>query len=372
MPLLMSQVNRVVGILGGMLGVLPLALGLSGCFERPGSRGGGNATSSVSSNLETISEDFTPASLSPGTSSTAGLKNQQGQSGDPCAESDDLYDCQPVLLRLYLDMAEMFVDMTQQIVDEVGGRLGSLGDGTSGVETFEGRTIHYSKSSATDFSILMEDTGPVAYFDINGTVYTLQMDLDNLEEADDASGKLEVVVNYEADDSWSIEIFILEMDCDSSDPRAPERIHIRVARSGALWKGKAMFYNGRWLSRTASCSVAESDEESMNIYTDFVASETAAKASVYMMSRAKDDLADIADFGMDQFPINFSGGGDDNTSDYKNPFCNPASTLDALWDNDCASIDTNVSSADYGPASDWIVPSEFYRETVTLPTSLSD
>lgn len=355
-----------------------LTVGLTGCVGLDSTRGssggsGGNTesstTSDITSSLDTISQDFTPDSLETNSGTSSRLVKNQEQGGDPCANSQDLYDCQPVLLRLYLDMAQTFVDMTRDVVSELGTALGDIPDGSQGTETVEGETIHYSKESASNFSILMEGAEPIAYFNIADTVYTLQMDLDSLEEAGDAGGKLEIVVDYESENSWSIVIFILGMDCDSSDPRAPERIHIRVARSSNLWTGKAMFYSGRWLSQTASCSVEESDGNSMSFYTDFVASDIAAKASVYMLSRSKTSLSDIENFGMDQFSINFSGQ-DDDTSAYSNPFCNPASTLDALWNNDCSSIDSSVSSASYGPASDWIVPNTFYQETIELPSSL--
>lgn len=351
--------------------IIFFTVSLMGCSSGTSTGGDSeeNTTSNVTNDLDTVSQNFTPNSLESDSNTTSALvKYAEGE--DPCAESEDLYDCQPVLLRMYLAMAQDFLDMTKDIVEEIGLNLGELPDGSQGIESIEGETIHYSKESSSNFSIILEGTtGPMAYFDIAETVYTLQMDLDNLEEAGDASGKLEIVVNYESETSWSIDIFILGMDCDASDPRAPERIYIQVTRSGDFWIGKAMFYNGRWLADTASCEIEESDENSINFYTDFVANEIAARASVYMMSRSKNDLSDIENFGMDQFSINFSQQ-DDNTSDYQNPFCNPASTLDALWNDDCSSIDSSVGSTDYGPSSDWILPSDFYQQTITLPSSL--
>ncbi|MBI2083482.1 MAG: hypothetical protein HYT76_07920 [Deltaproteobacteria bacterium] len=354
-------------------GALLMMLSFYGCLlpegtTRGASGSGDSATSDVATNLETISNGFTPDSLE--TKASAALSALTKNVGDdPCADAADLYDCQPILLRMYIDMAQQFLDMTKTIVSEIGSGLGSLSDGSSGTETLEGQTVHYSKESASHFSLLLEGTGgSAAYFDVNETVYTLKMDLDKLEEAGDASGKLEIVVTYEGEKSWSIVIFISGMDCDSSDPRAPERIHIRVARTEDFWKGKAMFYNGRWKADNVSCSTSESDALAINFYTDFVANDVAAKASVYLLPRTKSDLSDIEDFGMDRFPINFSTK--DKTSNYKNSFCNPTSTLDAVWDNDCSSLDAAVGSADYGPATDWIVPSEFYLETTTLPESL--
>ena len=351
--------------------IVAVPVSLYGCGSSRGDSdsGGDGTTSTVEGNLDTISDDFTPESLVVGSSSSSSLVKDNGPGSDPCAESEDLYDCQPVLVRLYIDMAHDFLDMTNEIIAEVGSHLGSLPDGSSGDGDFEGRTIHYSKTSSSQFSILMEQgSSPSAYFNVNGTVYTLKMNLDNLEEAGDSSGQLEIVVQYDSDESWSIVVFLAGMDCDSNDTRAPERIHIRVAKSGGFWTGKAMFYNGVWQASDPTCSTEASNDLAINFYTDFVANDTAARASVYLMPRTKSDLSDIEDFGMDGFAINFSNN--ESTSAYANPFCNPASTLDAVWSDDCTTTDSTVGSASYGAASDWILPSEFFLETVTLPSSL--
>ena len=349
-----------------------LILVVTGCSSGAGGGGGsddtGTTTSTVSGNLETINEDFTPNSLALEGGAGSLVVKRQEEGGDPCADADDLYDCQATLLRLYLDMARDFVSMTQTVVEEIGTALGDLPDGSAGTVTEGAQTIHYSKTSATRFSILIEESAPAAYFDINEGTYTLRFDLDNFSDSEGNAGQLDTTVSFTDDENWSVVLFLAGMDCDDSDPRAPERIHIRVTRAGTLWTGKAMFYSGRWLADPVSCDLEEEDDTSMNFYTDFIANDTAARASVYMMSRTKDDLSDIEDFGMDQLGDNFSIP--DDTTPYVNPFCNPATTLDALWGDDCSSLDTALAAADYGPATDWILPSEFYLLDVTIPSSL--
>lgn len=325
-------------------------------------------TSDTVSDLEAVSAGFTPASLENG-NETGSISVKQGGS-DPCATADDLYDCQPILLRVYLDLARTFIDLTKTVIEEVGEGIGDLPDGSIGAVVVEGQTINYSKTSDSLYSILIEENEqPAAFFEVNGSASTLKLDLDNLSDAGGQEGQVDVALTYTDAENWSVVIFVAGMECDASDPRAPERIHVRVARSGGVWTGKAMFYNGRWLADDdISCSTTETDALSMNFYTDFVGNDTAARASVYMLSRSKSDLSDIEDFSMARFAENF--GSLDDTTAYSNPFCNPAETLEAVWDDDCSSLDATLSATAYGSADDWIVPSEFYQTTITLPTSL--
>lgn len=348
-----------------------------------GNNDGGSSTQNttttvVSNNLQNISNNFTPSSLD--YSSSINKPNTfmyQKSNGDPC-EGLDLFACQPVLLRLYLDMGQMFLDSAREIVSEIGTNIGDVPDGGSGTASEGDETIDYSKTSSTDFSILMKKSGsPAGYVDVNGNQYTILLDLANMPDdsgnSDMQTGKVEIDVTYTDDATWSITVFIAGMACQANDPRAPERVSIQISRANGLWTGKAMLYNGRWFSgisdtSTPSCEIAESDAISMNMYTDFVGNNTASKVSVYMMSRTKSDLSDITDFGMDNLSTNF--GIPFDTSNYGNPFCNSASDLTALWDNDCSSIDTTVGAASYGASSDWIVPSIFYQQTITIPTAL--
>lgn len=345
------------------------------------SSSGNTTTTVVGNNLQSISNNFTPSSLDYSSNSNKPLLTNNTllhqTSVDPC-EGVDLFECQPILLRLYLDMGQMFLDSAREIVSEIGTNLGSIPDGGSGTVTDGDETIYYSKNSSTDFSILMKQSGSSAgYVDVSGSQYTIQLDLANMPDDDgnggEQTGKVDINVTYTDDETWSITVFIAGMACQANDPRAPERVSIQISRANGLWTGKAMLYNGRWFSgisdtSTPSCGIAESDAMSMNMYTDFVGNDTASRVSVYMMSRTKSGLTDIADFGMDSLSTNFGIFFD--TSAYSNPFCNSASNLTALWGNDCSSLDTTVSSASYGASSGWIVPNIFYQETITLPTSL--
>ncbi len=338
---------------------------------------GNTTTTAVSNNLQSISSNFLPSSLdySSGVNKPHTFLSQNSE--DPCVGLD-LFACQPILLKLYLNMGQMFLDNAREIISEIGSNIGDIPNGSSGTVTDGNETIGYSKASSTDFSILMKNNGsPAGYVDVNGDQYKIQLNLANMSDdnsnGEEETGKLDIEVSYTNDQTWTITIFIAGTSCQESDARAPERVRIQISRAGELWTGKAMLYNGRWFSgisdsSTPSCGIAESDEKSMNMYTDFVGNNIASKASVYMMSRTKSDLSDIANFGMDSLSTNF--GISFNTSAYGNPFCNSTSDLIALWGDDCSSLDATVSSASYGSSSDWIAPNMFYQQIITLPTAL--
>lgn len=328
-------------------------------------------TSTVVTNLGTVSSNLAPDSLNytqNAAASVSAAKVEEG--GNPCVEADDLFDCQPILLQLYVNMAKNVLDVVTAIISGAGTEMGDLEDGASGTAT-EGTTeIQYSKTTDTDYSVLLsENSTPVGYIDVNGNIYTVKMDLSNMPEDDTGGtvGQIQATVTYTDANTWSIVFFLAGMSCSEDDVAAPERVEIQVDKAGGLWTGKAMLYGPRWVgSDSLNCSSTATDDTSMNFYTDFVGNDTAAKASVYMMQRDKNSLDDIADYGMDAIGESFGG----DTSAYANPFCNPAGTLDALWGNNCSGLDTTISAADYSASTNWVTPYDFYQLEVTLPSSL--
>jgi hypothetical protein len=333
-----------------------------------------NATSDLSGKLAAISDKFVPKSLdySGGSAAMAVGVNATAtaQNINPCV-GYDLFGCQPVLLRVYISLAKMFFDMTRTVVDTLGVQLGSLADGSSGTVTTPEGTITYNKVSATEYSILMKKDGnPFSFISVNGSSATVKMDFTQSGNPEDR-GSFETTVVYTDSDTWTVNALFRNENCDTDDARAPEMINVLIAKSGAVWTGKSMMYNPRWVGDVA-CTDTPTDGSSMNFYTDFVGDDAAAKVSVFLMQRDKSTLADISDFAMKNLctKYNFCGDPAPDLSAYNNPFCNPDTTDVAVWDNSCGSYSTAVSAADFGPASDWIIPNVFYTKTVSLPDSI--
>jgi hypothetical protein len=330
-----------------------------------------STTSTVVTNLETVQSDLTPDSLNytQNSASASVAASKAGDSGNPCAEADDLFDCQPILLQLYMEMAQSVLDSVTSIISAVGTAMGNVEDGGSGTATWGATSVQYSKTTETDYSIILSaNSTPIGYVDVNGNIYTVKMDLDNISEENTggAAGNIQATVTYTDENTWSIVFLLTGMACSESDVAAPERIQIQVDKASGLWAGKAMLYGPRWFGNGLTCSSEATDATSMNFYTDFVGNDTAAKASVYMMQRDKNSLDDISDYGMDAIGNDFGG----DTSAYVNPFCNPANTLDALWGNTCSDFDATVSAADYSASTNWVTPYDFYQLAITIPISL--
>ncbi|MDY6935977.1 MAG: hypothetical protein SVZ03_17385 [Spirochaetota bacterium] len=349
-----------------------------------------NTTTELTSNLSNISNNFRPDSLGYSQSK----HNKDGD--DPCdfceGESSCLYDCQPVLLRLYIQLARTFLDATIQIVGEMGYHLGMLSDGSSGTHTTpEDMTILYDKTSSTDFSLLIKyNDESVMYIDMNDDEYRVMADFTKMPETeDDGSGVIDIAVTYTNADTWTVETILTDVECEEDDPRAPERFRILMTKDSTLWKGKAILYSGRWAEDdTCSCSTVQSDEKSMCFYTDFVGDSIAAKANVYTMQRDKDDF-DFDDFGLNNICVNywdiapiFSFTSDENDCNtylnwserYPNPFCNHLDTaiINAEWGCDCSDYSSTVANESWGSADDWVyTPYDFYHDlTINLPTNL--
>lgn len=349
-----------------------MACGSSTGSGSGGGAGGGAETASTSTaveNLENVSGSLAPASLDY-TANSAAASLAKTANGDPCADSDGFLDCQPVLLQLYIELAEEILDMAVSVVDEVGTELGTLSDasGSLTVDTFD---VEYTMTSATEFSMLMsQDGSSAAYVDVDGTTYTVMADIALMEEGEGESGVVSIVVDYTDADTWDAEIFIDAMECTAEDVRAPDKIKLLVGKGDGLWTGKAMLYSSLWrVDNDATCSETVTDDTTMNMFTDFVANAAAAKANVYMMDRSVDSIANIESFELSDYDDNYDDSFGD-TSLFPNSFCNPASTLDAVWGDDCTDEDATVAGAEFGSSDDWVTPEVFAVQSVTLPTSL--
>ena len=369
---------------------LTLAAAVSGCqgtADPVDDNVGVGTLSAMAEQLILLNDELLPASLD--VDSTAATAIQGGlrsalESFNPC-EGYDPFSCQPVLLRYYLAatrvlVGSMFVTMLAEVVDRIVEHETGFTDGSTGSITVGNRTISWSRVSASDYVILVKDGGsPVFHVVVNGWNTTIQADLDLLQEGG-PGGRMEIAFRFVDLATWNIEARILGQPCRPDDVRAPRNFRLVIRREGGLWKGKAITYHPFFADAAPACDSVETDETSMNLYTDFVGDHAAAKANIYFMRRDKEAPDDISEYGLDALCVNYpqilggtacSGpGGQAFPSLYPNPFCNPAATDIARWGDSCQAISARVADGAFGPAADWILPSDFYRQAITLPGSL--
>lgn len=324
-----------------------------------------NVATAAVTNLSTVSQNLTPASLATASASTL--------SENACAGKAGLVDCQPEFLKIYLKVSKEQLDAVTQIVAAVGGALGELPDGASGTfEAEDGRTGEYTKTNSENYTFtILSGATKLAYIQVTGTTYLLEMDFGGLGE--EGGGKYEATVAYTAADNWTMTVMHSGGACRTDDPRAPQNVRLIVGKSGALWTGKVMLYSPRWaqFSPDPTCGDTVADTTSFNMYSDFVADAVVAKMSVYVANSTRTDVASrpISAF-CTEYPSLCPGGSvfiAETPASYANPACITAATGAATWNSNCSSAPggTAVSAASYD-ATAWIEPATFKTSTTVV------
>ncbi len=365
---------------------------LGGCTKKDAATTAANTDSGVPTlvtSLEAVSAKFAPKSLTYDLGNNSHLdshwsfdsrvkllQSEARESSDPCAAvGNDLFACQPVLLRLYIALSKTFFDMGTTVIDQVGTQMGAIADGASGTVNIENhQKVVYSKTDSTHFTLLLKDSADASmgYIKVDGTSINIKMNIGGIDSTQ-AGTMLGLTMTYTDANNWTVDSTLTGMTCNPDDPRAPKSIWVHIAKADALWKGKAIIYNPIWLDNNPTCSTAEADNISMNFYTNFVGNDTAAKAGVFLIQRNVTSLASIDTYAMSRICDNYmtcNAGTAATVAAFTNPFCNPQATNTATWGDDCTSTAAAVGAADYGLASDWIVPSVFATTTVTIPDSI--
>ena len=357
-----------------------------------------NAISGASTVVGNVANDMIPASLA-ATSTTTGSINISGApQTNPCTEFVDTYGaasvgaCEPKLIRLYLDMIKEFMTKTQGFMEQVGERLSTFGDGTTGTAIAgpNGMTIDYSKTDSTHYSLLIKTAAGASagYVNVAGQVVTVKMSFADMiaagaETDATAIGNLEGTMDYTDLNNYTVSVELSGMPCNAAtDISAPKNMKVIVTKTAGLWKGYSMLYHprfGRPDRNGYTCDTTETADTARLIYSNFVGDATAAKVNVYMMKRTLDSVTSLTtNYGLDQIcgtdPTIFSDActyAPTKMATFINSFCNPASTLTATWNDTCSASSAAVSAAEF-PTDSWVAPATFWTidTAFTIPTSL--
>jgi hypothetical protein len=299
----------------------------------------------------------------------------------PCAATDGFFDCQPVLLKIYLGMARQSVGVVQGMLAGVTDHVAALGVGEGSIEPEDGKfsKISYKIASEDTYELLFETSaGPFLHFSAAAGHYELTGDMARDPEGEGA-GKIHVAVDYEDDDTFSTEVRLIDLPCKTADIRAPQNIAIKVDRDGSVWKGKAHMYLPRWLVEDdAPCDLVPTESTKMFIATDFVGSEAEATVALYMADTTAETAETLTtEFPASEFCANFPAAchdgyafGDPNPiSTYTNNFCVEVDA-ETAWGGNCDSEVADVASGAFGPGADWILPDEMDELTAEVPNAL--
>lgn len=320
----------------------------------------------VGTNLSVVAAGMIPAPLATLSSSSV------TQQADPCANTNDFAVCQSNLIREYLKIGKSTVTTISSIVTAAGNALGGIADGSSGTSA-DGK-ISWNKGSSSSWSILAKgaNSAPYLYVSVANNVYTLKVDA-SVAETNPSSFKAEATVTFTDDATWDVDVFFYNDSCSSSDPTAPSRINIKIAKANGLASGKSMIYAPRWkkANATVTCS---SGGSALAMYTEFVSNDTSAKANLYL-APADASFSSPSTWDLIKVCTNFTGvcdvtGGPGSSgltqAAFGNPFCTTGSG--ATFNNSCPT-NAAVNSAAFSGTS-WVNPSTLSTKTVTVPSSL--
>lgn len=329
-----------------------------------------NLTSSVVSNLSTVSAGYFPASLASNSATSVSAQ------ADPCEGVTDFAVCQSNLIRAYLQLGKDTVSYLSQVAGTIGKTLGEIPNGNAGTSV-DGK-ISWNKTSGEAWSVLQRglNGATLAYISINNGVYTLKADL-NQAESNAQNKQFEATVTYTDEDTWIVDAFFSNAICSASSPNDPSKVHIRISKSNGLWKGKAMLYFPRWKAPSVTVDCSTAPAPTIVMYTDFVGNDISTKAALYLIPPTESgNLSNASTFSVPNFCTNFAshcGGGGQPTAGalaaYPNNWCTTGVGTNPQWGNNC-STNPSVVGASFSSASDWTIPSNLVIKTVSMPTSL--
>ncbi|MGE0173938.1 MAG: hypothetical protein AB7T49_14170 [Oligoflexales bacterium] len=305
---------------------------------------------------------------------------------NPCDGTNGFFDCQPNLLKLYLSIGKMMVDLGAEITGIVGAELeGKTGVGSIDVEDDEvgSTTVDYNITSESKYKLIFSsELGPFVYISVDGSNVDLHVKGENLppEEGDEegAPGDITMTLDYTDEDTFETKVQ-LEMGCDDEDVKGPGRFAIDLVRTEGVTQGKAMMYHPRWIGE-ATCETESTVESSMFIYTDFVGDDTNTTAALYLLSGNATSTDEFEGYAASEFCNHWvdecDGGGVYNgdsevvADTYKNNICITAD--EAEWDTTCESDSDLVSTPTFSDAALWIVPSDLMTLEPEFPESVED
>lgn len=355
------------------------------------------AIGAMSSQLQSVGDEFLPASVNENGVATMSVQNASNKlsrldsnTKDICA-GVEFIECQPRLIRAYLQIGREGVYSTQRLVSGIARSLSGVQDGTSGEFRDDAKNVRitYSKRSAVDFDVLMfEGNVPAGRISAKSGVYNIQFDMGivDKDKPGNLGGKMDIQVNYVDRTNWDSQITITGIGCNPAKPEDPETARLHVTRKGDVWHAQSMFYNGLagYYAGAKSCSVKGNDTTGLVIYTDLVADSTAAKAALYLLRRNEQSVAQLQNYGINSYCQNYPdlcqslataiGQSASNVSTHftglKNNYCVHRGNSQVFWNNDCNNVSATIASTPLSQNSQFLSPFDFYRLNVVIPNSL--
>jgi hypothetical protein len=323
--------------------------------------GNGPAVSTAAGEIREVQTNMVPGSLE--------VAQREGE--NPC-EGLGLIACQPNLLKVYLANAQRSVGTVQNFLSQISSAMSRIsvpGEGSINVPmNGQTMTILYKATTRTKYSLLFKNVStPILSFKADDKHYVMTMRTGKNGSSDPAQQFVMVIdISYQSPEEFHVETKFHQMPCTTDDTRAPNNYVSVIDVADGVWKGKAMMMSYTWLGGSGDSGPLCSDDPStsgMSIYTDFVADDSYASASLYMMPWDVATVEALVASPVRAFCTTFSGKCSDGVafgssiSSLGSIFCISRASGAASWTGPCTSSSSaDVASGSFGDASDWIVP----------------
>ena len=324
----------------------------------------------TANNIKTVADNMVPGSLVVETDSSLALND------NPCADTDGFFDCQPNLIKLYLDIGKHMVQNTAEIVGALSQVAGFLENGKGSHTGENGVTVDYNISAGDNFKMLFSaGEQPYLFLEANGGEYDLRFDSSlDPQSTDETDGKINTKINFTDDNNFNVNLSFHGIDCDPSDVRAPAAISIDIVMVEGVAQGKSMMYMPRWVGDELTCESEPTSSSKIFLYTDFVGDDEKTTAALYLLNDSVEDISLLSDWEIADFCTNFNelcfegrSLGDANViaDSYQNNFC---FTKDSLsWGQTCESDNSVISTPQFSSADKWLTPNGLATYALEFP-----
>jgi hypothetical protein len=350
------------------------------------STGTSSLTAATTTKLSNVEVNMVPGSLAlPGTA----LRLMADQ--NTCAGTSGFLDCQPNLLKVYMNVAKLAVQLAGSTLSKMDLILSALSGKGQFVEPTSAQTVHYDITDEAAYHVLtVSSLGPTLEVKVAGDRVRIKHDdANNTGKTTGERSKIDIDIDYKSTTEFIVDVRVVQLKCDASDIRAPEGIRVKVWYKDGIRTGKAQMYSPRWFDTTGLGSTCDTTPTSLTkafMFTDFVGDDTSTTAALYLMTDAVVSKSAIQNWSIDQMPTNFAsthplmcssnGSGDhlcladpNPVSGYRNNFC-VVKNASHTWNTSCSSTSTLISGGTFLPTEDWELPAGMQSLFAPMPAAL--
>jgi hypothetical protein len=308
---------------------------------------------------------------------------------DPCENSENFYDCQPNLLKLYLDLSKNGIKTTREIVKGLDQllRIVGAGKGSFDLEEDDGiEKIYYDITSATKFDVLaVSEIGPVIRVQKEDeNIWVNFHGKNEIKDGEATADNSKMAIHFKGSiEKFTVDFRMHRGDCDPNDVGAPAGIRILLDYEDGVRVGQSQMYLPRWINLidggiTPSCNTIVTPINTGFMFTEFAADDTYATAGVYLglgsEISSNDDIHDHPLSNIYKYIpgcSNTTPCGDIDFDDFTNNFCADKSSMTHAWGENCTSSDNDkISEATFLSDDRWLTPAELTVFIKDLPEEL--